>query len=347
MTIIHKEVPTTQTAVRVGATERSLTSLPVGKPGPNEVLIQNVAVAANPKDWKLPEKLYAPDETFVEGNDVAGTIVAVGEGVSEYKYGAYQQYTVAPASTTFPIPNITPYEEAATLPLAVMTAAIGLFVRLGIPAPDKPAAYTNRNKAVVINGAASSVGAYAVQLAKRAGLFVVGIAGVSKDYAKEVGADVVIDYREAPGEQLIHAIVSAAGSRPTPWAFDAVSESDSALLLARALAKIRESDDIPAHVTTVLPAFPDEERNQLPPNTTCVVTFVGTAYGEDEEFAAPFYRKISHWLSEGTFKCNRPKIMPRGLADVPTGLRLLKAGELHGEKLVHRIADTPGIQLGA
>ena len=54
------------------------------------------------------------------------------------QYGAYQEYTVAPASTTFPIPESVSFEDASTLPLAVMTAAIGLFVVLGIPEPPKP-----------------------------------------------------------------------------------------------------------------------------------------------------------------------------------------------------------------
>ncbi|KAI5895250.1 GroES-like protein [Schizophyllum commune H4-8] len=344
MTTIHKDIPETQIAALLGPNERSLTTIPVGKPGPNEVLIENVAVAANPKDWKAAEMMYAPGEKFVEGNDVAGTIVAVGEGVSEYKYGAYQQYTVAPASTTFPIPNITPYEEAATLPLAVMTAAIAFFVRLGIPAPDTAAAATNLRKAVIIYGASTSVGAYAVQLAKKAGLFVVGIAGASKDYAKELGADVVVDYSEYQGEQLIDALVSAVADHPTPWALDAIQGDDSALILARALAKIRQSDDVPAHVATVFPVLPEAQRSLFPSNVTCAETYVGTAYGEDEQFAATFYRKISHWLSEGSFKCNRPKIMPGGLADVFKGIDLLKNGEVHGEKLVYRIADTPGIK---
>lgn len=88
MTIFHKDIPETQIAVLLGPNERSLATIPVGKPGPNEVLIENVAVAANPKDWKAAEMMYAPGEKFVEGNDVAGTIVAVGEGVSEYKVGS-------------------------------------------------------------------------------------------------------------------------------------------------------------------------------------------------------------------------------------------------------------------
>ena len=53
-----------------------------------------------------------------------------------------------------------------------------------------------RKEAVIVYGASSSVGAYVVQLAKLAGYFVVGVAGSSADYAKSVGADVVVDYRE-------------------------------------------------------------------------------------------------------------------------------------------------------
>lgn len=165
-------LPDSQLAVLTNKNSSKLQTLPVPNPGPGEVLIKNVAVASNPKDWKLPG--WLPDYEAVEGNDVAGYIVKVGEGVKEYKggervaafskmatrdnkvrgkrlarlsgslttfvnqYGAYQEYTVAPASTTFPIPENTSFEAAATLPLAVMTAAIGLFVVLGIPEPPKP-----------------------------------------------------------------------------------------------------------------------------------------------------------------------------------------------------------------
>ena len=58
-------------------------------------------------------------------------------------------------------------------------------------------------KGIIINGASSSVGSFAVQLAKRAGLFVIGVAGSSKDYAKSLGADVIIDYRDHQGDALV------------------------------------------------------------------------------------------------------------------------------------------------
>lgn len=55
-------------------------------------------------------------------------------------------------------------------------------------------------------GASSSVGAYAVQLAKRAGFFVVGVAGSSADYAKSIGADAVVDYRSKESSELVRSL---------------------------------------------------------------------------------------------------------------------------------------------
>ena len=86
-----------------------------------------------------------------------------------------------------------------------MTAAIGLFRRLGIPPPPEDTIITPTGvsaDAIVINGASSSVGSFAVELAKRAGLYVVGIAGNGSPYAKDMGADVVVDYRKYNNGQI-------------------------------------------------------------------------------------------------------------------------------------------------
>ena len=78
-------VPDNQLAVITGKSGSKIVTLPVPVPGPNEILVKNVAVASNPKDWKAPQ--FLPDYEAVEGNDVAGYIVRVGEGVTEYKGG--------------------------------------------------------------------------------------------------------------------------------------------------------------------------------------------------------------------------------------------------------------------
>lgn len=112
---------------------------------------------------------------------------------------------VSPATTVIPLGPKVSFEEACTLPLAcsshvtlstapptnvlctpVMTAAIGLYKRLGLPTPE------NRPPSpipVVIYGASSVVGSYAVQLAKLSNLRVIGIAGASADIPRELGAD--------------------------------------------------------------------------------------------------------------------------------------------------------------
>ncbi|KAL5522799.1 hypothetical protein ACEPAG_8817 [Sanghuangporus baumii] len=345
-------IPSEQLGVLSTKSSEILQTFPVPSPGPNEVLIQNVAVASNPKDWKMP--IFIPNYSAIEGNDVAGIIVKVGEGVTEYKggervaaftimcsgndkYGAYAQYTVAPAATTFPIPEPTSFEEAATLPLAVGTAFIGLFKRLGIPEQS-----SGEQKGIIINGASSSVGSYVVQLAKRAGLFVIGIAGSAKSYAKSLGADVIVDYREHAGDALEKALVETCRDRNVQWVYDAVTEKGSTLMLSRVLAKISPTGK--GKVTFVQPVS-DEDLKQIPEGIECERTFVKAAYEEDEEFAARFYRQIGQWLAASPpFQPNRVTVLPGGLASVPKGLELLKTGKVHGEKLVYRIAETPGLK---
>ena len=62
-----------------------LKTFPVPEPGPREVLIKNVAVASNPKDWKGP--IFLKNFNYIEGSDVAGEIVKLGEGVTGLKVG--------------------------------------------------------------------------------------------------------------------------------------------------------------------------------------------------------------------------------------------------------------------
>lgn len=59
--------------------------LEIPEPGDDEILVKNVAVASNPKDWKVPE--WIPTWNGVEGNDIAGTVVKVGKNVTEFKEG--------------------------------------------------------------------------------------------------------------------------------------------------------------------------------------------------------------------------------------------------------------------
>lgn len=74
--------------------------LPVPEPGNDEILVKNVAVASNPKDWKVP--LWMPEWEAVEGNDIAGTVEKVGKDVTEFKKGdRVAAFTVMRADTKY------------------------------------------------------------------------------------------------------------------------------------------------------------------------------------------------------------------------------------------------------
>lgn len=77
-----------------------------------------------------------------------------------------------------------------------MTAAIGLFLILDLPIPPESGFAPTSDQGIIVYGASTSVGSYVVQLAKRAGFFVIGIAGASSDYAETLGADVIINYKK-------------------------------------------------------------------------------------------------------------------------------------------------------
>ncbi len=286
--------------------------------------------------------------------------------MTDDKYGAYAEYTVSrkcqsilqqgdrfdvsihpltssqvvPAWTTFPLGPSTSFEEAATLPLAVMTACFGLYQKLNLPETVAPG---TTPPIVVINGASSSVGSFAAQLAKISGIKTVGVAGSGGDYAKKCGIDVVVDYRGKSSHELSEAIKEAVKSLGSGsetgechLVFDCVAENGSVEMLSEVISG-------KGIITVVLPSklgSSDESGSLQTPWTA-----VGAAHeSETKDWAAGWYRKLGKWLEEGKFKGNEVKLMPGGLEGVKEGLELLKGGKVHGQKLVYRLAETQGLQ---
>jgi NADPH2:quinone reductase len=151
---------------------------------------------------------------------------AVGENVYELKPGdrvaafhemgtpggSYAEYAIAWQYTTFHLPSRTTFEEAATLPLATMTSAVGLYQRLGLPEPWCPAKPTGKQP-LLVYGAASAVGAFAIQFAKLSGLHpIIGVAGRGILFAESLidksKGNAIIDYRNGD-EAVITGIKSA------------------------------------------------------------------------------------------------------------------------------------------
>ncbi|KAI1085462.1 GroES-like protein [Whalleya microplaca] len=188
---------------------------PLWTPEANEILIQNGAVAINPVDSSLQLGAWWPlNYPTMLGQDVAGTVAAVGPGVTRFKKGdrvvghavgmatkrdqdnAFQSYTIVSSHMASPIPDNISFESASVLPLAMSTAACALFqdTHLKLQYPTYPP-QKSTGQTLLVWGGASAVGSNAIQLAINAGYEVITTASPKNfEYVKKLGASQVFDY---------------------------------------------------------------------------------------------------------------------------------------------------------
>jgi NADPH:quinone reductase-like Zn-dependent oxidoreductase len=187
------------------------------------------------------------------GIDVAGTVDALGEGVTGLaagdevvgflpmaEDGAAAEYVLAPAGILAPAPRNIPLPDAAALPLVGLTAWQALFDHGGLTAGQR----------VLINGAGGAVGGYAVQLARGAGAHVIAVAGPgSGDRVKARGADEVVDRTAAP--------VSTAVTGPVDLVLNLAPVAPAELA---ALLTLIRPGGVLVNTTVWMPAPSDEAR---------------------------------------------------------------------------------------
>lgn len=177
----------------------------VEKPIPrdDEVLIRVHAASVNPLDWHfmrgtpyLGRLLFGIRKPRIPrlGADVAGVVEAVGRNVTGFQSGdavfgtcsgAFAEYACTKESTLVKKPGNVTFEQAASIPVAALTALQGLRDKGRVQPGQK----------VLINGAGGGVGTFAVQIAKWLGAEVTGVCSTTKvDLVRSIGADRVIDY---------------------------------------------------------------------------------------------------------------------------------------------------------
>jgi NADPH:quinone reductase-like Zn-dependent oxidoreductase len=177
-----------------------LTEAPTPEPAPTEVLVRVAAAGVNPVDWKTRTRGgFIGEPPFTVGWDVAGTVEAVGMGVTRFAAGdrvfgmprfpreaaAYAEQVTSPSRQLARTPHALADVEAAALPLAGLTAWQALV----------ETAEVRPGQRVLVLGAAGGVGHLAVQIAKARGAYVVGTARAAKHvFLAELGADQAIDY---------------------------------------------------------------------------------------------------------------------------------------------------------
>ncbi|KAF3905318.1 Zeta-crystallin [Dactylellina cionopaga] len=343
-----------------------ISEIPIPEPGPHEVLIKVVVAGSNPKDWKLPEIFTKqPSNT---GDDLGGIVEAVGsevynvkkgDRVMAYRYylnphGAYAEYAIAFDFLTVRIPDKVGFEEVATIPLAALTAVVGLYQVLRLPHPWTPA--TTRTP-LVVYGAATAVGAFTIKLARLSNIHpIIGVVGRGKDYAETLidrsKGDDLVDYRNG-NEGVVKGIKEALkknGFESADYVYDAVTEHGSILDAAAVISP-------KGKITTVLPISMDPKAAGFDQSSVNLVqTSVGWVYekewpkGSEEEkqgvqaagrdLAHVFIRWIVKGLDEGWFKGHPYEIVLGGLNGVEEGLKNLKEGKASAVKYVYRVEDT-------
>lgn len=183
-----------------------LVSLPRPQPAENEVLVKVHAAGVNPLDWhymrgspyvmRLMSGIGRPSQERL-GVDFAGTVEAVGSGVTRFKpgdavfggrSGAFAEYLTIGEHKAIALkpPNVG-FEEAATVPIAAVTALQAVRDKGRVTAGQK----------VLVNGASGGVGTFAVQIARHLGAEVTGVSS-ARNHAmvRALGAGHMIDYRQ-------------------------------------------------------------------------------------------------------------------------------------------------------
>jgi NADPH:quinone reductase-like Zn-dependent oxidoreductase len=209
------------------------------QPGPEEVLVRVVAASVNPVDYKTREGKYsavtADDLPITLGRDLSGVVESVGVRAGTIRpgdaifallgrdRGSHAEYVVVRVTELAPKPQNLSHVQAASVPLAALTAWQGLIDHGDLRPRQR----------VLIHGAAGGVGHFAVQIAKAKGAWVAATcAKDDMDFVRELGADQVIDYQNRKFEDEvkdIHLVFDLAGGETQDRSF-AVLKNGGALI---------------------------------------------------------------------------------------------------------------------
>lgn len=292
----------------------------IERPAPeaDEVLVKVHAAGVGPWDgWirsghsALPQPL-----PLTLGSDICGVVEAVGENVRSFKagdavygvtnprfIGAYADYAIASATMIALKPKTIDDIEAASIPVIAVTAKQALFDQAGL----------KQGNSVLIHGAAGNVGAYAVQLAHKAGIRVIatGSAG-DVDEIKSLGADQVIDHRASRFEEQVFevdAVIDLVGGETQTRSFAVLKKGGK---LVSAVSKPDQELASKHGVTAAffLVAVSTAELNEIAAmvDEGFLKTNVGDVLPLSDAIAA-------HEMLEGTRARNKGKIILNVLSD--------------------------------
>jgi NADPH2:quinone reductase len=193
-----------------------LEEVPVPSPGAGQVTVRVRAVGVNPVDTYIRSGTYArrPALPYTPGTDVAGTVEAVGTGVTRVKagdrvyahaaVGGYAEVALCEDWQAHPLPARVSFSQGAAMGVPYATAWRALFIR----------AHARAGEIVLVHGGSGGVGTAAVQIARAHGMTVIATAGTAEGAAvvEAQGAHHVLNHRDADYLQRIPELTGGHGA---------------------------------------------------------------------------------------------------------------------------------------
>jgi NADPH:quinone reductase-like Zn-dependent oxidoreductase len=214
--------------------------LPEPQAGPGDVLVDVVAASVNGADWKVRRGEYAALKfPYVLGRDFSGTVVALGEGVADFKVGdavfgvmpaghegTYAEKLAVKAAVIAKKPDSLSHVNAAALALIGLTAQNSVEDTLKL----------KRGETILVQGGAGGVASYAIQLAKHIGAKVITTTSAANvDYVRSLGADQAIDYTKEDFTrigQVCDAVFETVGGDVATKSYDVLKPGGRAAFIA-------------------------------------------------------------------------------------------------------------------
>lgn len=300
--------------------------VPKPVPGPGEVLVKIAYAAVNPADWKTREGMLSKyidyRFPFVLGFDLAGTVEAIGPGVSQWRpgdrvfgtsrqgqglNGSYAEFAIASATLLATIPDTISDAEAAGLPTAG-TTAFGGMVDVGA---------ARAGQSVLVNGGAGGVGSIAIQIAVAQGAKVAATCGPGNiDYVMSLGADLAIDYRNG---SVVQAIRKWAPDG-VDLVLDAVGQNS---LLPQAIDLVKPGGSFVEIETLISEASPAEKAAAADKGVRIVSNMIAI------ERLPQHLAGLAELVAAG--KVRPPATVEMPLAEVAEAHRLVQAGHVRGK----------------
>lgn len=290
-------------------------------PKANEILVKNTVIAFNPVESKIAKFAIFPLQyPAILGFSYGGTVEAIGSQIFDFKvgdkvavmkesaslgnkFGAFQQYVIATASSAIKLPENVSVDAATSVILNLSTVLGALSLIGGLEKPSIDDSPSKKNERVLIYGGSSSIGSLAIQYATSAGYSVVSTSSPrNMAFVSTLGAARIIDHTLTE-DDLISAL-KAAG--PYHTVLDSISKPETISIVATVL-----SAQGGGKLLAVLPALGSEA---MPENVERIMQ----PYGHLQEY--PKYAECNAWFKD---------YLPRALAAgkiIPIPLQKIKGG---------------------